>query len=160
MLKVALKWLILSARFVVAWARFKWWWVGMTQQEQQYLHEMGIQSYEIAHPERLLGYSTPKWVLPESCQLLLVSPKLPQGATAVMFERVLKSINLSLEQALHIYPEQLGLLSQHSIEWVWFAGCDKNKEVTAKTLTSPLLEEIDGNTQHRRSLWQQICTYQ
>ncbi|KJY83680.1 DNA polymerase III subunit psi [Vibrio galatheae] len=132
----------------------------MSHQEQQYLQEMGIQCYELAHPERLQGYATPRLELPETCQLLLVSPLIPQGGNAEMFERVLKSINLSLKQALHIYPQQLSQLGNHQLEWVWFAGCEPAEIDKVKALNSPLLTHVDGNNQQRRALWQQICAYQ
>ncbi len=128
--------------------------------QQQYLQEMGIECYQLAHPERLLGYQLPPLHLPENCKLLLVSPQLPQGRTAEMFERVLKSIKLPLEQALHIYPEQLSQIEPHALEWVWYAGCEQTRDLNAKALTSPLLTQIDGNNEQRRLLWQQICSYQ
>lgn len=130
--------------------------------QQEYLQEMGIQCYQLAHPERLLGYQSPQLILPDNCQLLLVSPQLPLGKTAEMFERVLKSIKLSLEQALHVTPEQLSQLDNdnHHLEWIWFAGCDLQERLEAKALVSPLLTQVDGNNEQRRALWQQICSYQ
>lgn len=128
--------------------------------QQQYLQEMGIECYQLAYPERLLGYQMPPLHLPESCKLLLVSPHLPQGRTSDMFERVLKSIKLSLDNALHIYPEQLNQMEQHSLQWVWYAGCEPTRELDANVLNSPLLSQIDGNNEQRRLLWQQICSYQ
>ena len=132
----------------------------MPQHENQYLQEMGIQCYELAHPERLQGYQATKLTLPESCQLLLVSPQLLTQETALLFERVLKSINIPLEQARHIFPQQVNSLAENQLKWVWFAGCDAQEDVTAKVLTSPALSQIDGNNAQRRALWQQICSYQ
>ncbi|MDG2733340.1 DNA polymerase III subunit psi, partial [Vibrio parahaemolyticus] len=43
--------------------------------------------------------------------------------------------------------------------WVWFAGCEADQSIKAKHLTSPLLQDIDGNNEQRRALWQQICSY-
>lgn len=131
----------------------------MPHRDRQYLQEMGIQRYELAYPERLKGYLLPELTLPDSCRLLLVSSQLPKGKTAEMFARVLKTIHLSLDEALHIYPEQLSQIRHHNLEWVWFAGCDQ-MDVEAKTLTSPLLTQVDGNNEQRRALWQQICSYQ
>lgn len=132
----------------------------MPQHEIEYLQEMGIQCYELAHPERLQGYQSPKLVLQKSCQLLLVSPQCPKKETALLFERVLKSINLSVEQALHIYPEQVSQLSVPFDGWIWFSGCGKPDNIEGKVLSSPLLSEIGGNNEHRRALWQQICSYE
>tara|TARA_Y100001956_G_scaffold76794_1_gene86415 strand:- start:3194 stop:3592 length:399 start_codon:yes stop_codon:yes gene_type:complete len=131
----------------------------MPQYETEYLQEMGIQCYELAHPERLQGYQSPKLVLQESCQLLLVSPQCPKKETALLFERVLKSIDLTLDQALHIYPEQVSQLAEPFQNWIWFSGCENPEKIGGKVLSSPLLSQIDGNNEQRRALWQQICSY-
>lgn len=116
----------------------------MSINEKQYLHEMGITSWELIHPERLAGYQPPTIDLPSSCKLLLVSPICPTNETAILFEKILKSMKLTLEQAMHIEPERLAMLGEHQLEWVWFAGCESNSMENAKQLTSPLLQDIDG----------------
>ncbi len=131
----------------------------MQTDQVAYLTQMGVDSYQLIHPERLAGYQLPPLALPASCKLLLVSPILPSGELALLFERVLKSINLSLDQTRHLYPEQLNQLAAQSIEWVWFAGCERSDVLTEKVLFTPLLSEIDGNNQQRKALWQQICSY-
>lgn len=132
----------------------------MPQHQEQYLQEMEIQRYELIHPERLQGYQAPGLVLPESCKVLLVSPEYPQKDVALLFERVLKSIHLSLSASLHIYPEQLCQLSEHQLKWVWFAGCEAQDVARVNVLKSLKLSQIDGNNEQRRALWQQICSYQ
>ena len=131
----------------------------MSQIHAQYLQEMGISQWELSHPERLAGYESKRTPLSNECKLLLVSPEKPQGDLAVMFERVLKSIKLNLSQALHIQPQHLTSIELGDVEWLWFAGCESTQEIQAKTLQSPLLSDINGNNQHRRDLWQQICAY-
>ena len=131
----------------------------MSQTHAQYLQEMGISQWELSHPERLAGYESELTPLANDCKLLLVSPEKPQGELAVMFERVLKSIKLDLSQALHIQPQHLTSIEFGDVEWVWFSGCESTQEIKAKTLQSPLLSDINGNNQHRRDLWQQICAY-
>lgn len=131
----------------------------MSQTHAQYLQEMGISQWELSHPERLAGYESKRTPLSSECKLLLVSPEKPQGDLAVMFERVLKSIKLDLPQALHIQPQHLTSIELDGVEWVWFAGCESAQELKAKTLQSPLLSDINGNNQHRRDLWRQICAY-
>ena len=132
----------------------------MPQHELQYLQEMGIQCYELSHPERLQGYQAPKFSLQASCKLLLVSPEYPKNRTAELLERVLKSMHLTLSDTYHLYPEQISQLESTDLEWVWFAGCEQVDGVASKVLTSPLLSGIDGNNEQRRALWQQICSYQ
>ncbi|MDW6091953.1 DNA polymerase III subunit psi [Vibrio rhizosphaerae] len=132
----------------------------MQERQQNYLQEMGIQRWQLVHPERLQGVVHTPYALPSSCKLLFVSPVLPEGAQAVMFEKVLKSFHVSLEEACHIYPHSLDLVSHTDIEWFWFAGCPAPEAMAGKLLTSPLLSQIDGHPQHRRDLWRQICSYQ
>ncbi|MCW8336705.1 DNA polymerase III subunit psi [Vibrio paucivorans] len=129
------------------------------QQHSAYLEEMGISQWTLVHPERLSGYQLDKAPLEESCKLLLVSPVCPEAELAEMFERVLKSIKLDLTQAQHVTPENLAVIGEHQLEWIWFAGCERVDGVTDKVLTSPLLSDIDGNNEQRRLLWQQICSY-
>lgn len=131
----------------------------MSQTHAQYLQEMGISQWELSHPERLAGYESKLTPLSSECKLLLVSPEKPQGDLAVMFERVLKSIKLDLPQALHIQPQHLTSIELGEVEWVWFAGCESTQKLQVKILQSPLLSDINGNNQHRRDLWQQICAY-
>lgn len=133
----------------------------MQQRELQYLKEMGIDAWQLSHPERLESFQAPAIKLQSECRLLLVSPELPSGDLAVMFERVLKSIKLTLEQAQHIYPEQAHSVDAEQLVWVWYAGTESvNPSISGNKLVSPLLSEIDGNNTHRRALWQQICSYE
>ena len=134
--------------------------------QKYYLQEMGISTWELIHPEKILGYQASRLDLPRSCKLLLVSPICPEGQTALMFERVLKSIKLCLDDALHLEPQQLSQLGTHDLDWIWFAGdeaSDNDYEAInnskVKRLHSPLLQDIDGNTEQRRALWLQICSY-
>ncbi|WGW00846.1 DNA polymerase III subunit psi [Vibrio sp. YMD68] len=133
----------------------------MPQTEIHYLKEMGIDTWQLSYPERLLGFQPPTLNLPDECQLLLVSTELPIGENAVMFERVLKSIKLTLDQAQHIYPEQLAGLGDHQLSWIWYAGeASIDDSHKAKKLVTPLLSSINGHNEHRRALWQQICSYE
>lgn len=124
--------------------------------DSHYLQEMGIQSYDLAHPERLKGFESPSIELAADCQLLLVSSELPLGDTALFLEKVLKAMKLSLDSVLHIYPHQYQQVNCESLDWLWFAGCDAQTTASTYVLSSPLLSEIDGNTEARRALWQQI----
>ncbi len=45
------------------------------------------------------------------------------------------------------------------MKWIWFSGCDSQAIEGVNTLKSPALSEVEGHTQHRRDLWQQICSY-
>lgn len=128
----------------------------MSNQELTYLHEMGIQAYQLSHPDRLHGYRFEGITLPAECKLLLVSPQLPSGATAKLFENILKTVNLTLNDARHLEPEQLSQLNNHNLDWVWFADCAIQEGLSDKVLHSASLANIDGNQAEKRALWQQI----
>ncbi|EGA70114.1 DNA polymerase III subunit psi [Vibrio sinaloensis DSM 21326] len=132
----------------------------MSHRELHYLDEMGIQCYELIHPQRLDNAPNEQLMLPESCHMLLVSPECPQGKLALLFERVLKTVKLDLSQALHIYPEQYAQLAKPHSGWIWFAGCEAKESEQGSVLVSPMLNQIDGNNEQRRALWQQIQKYQ
>lgn len=135
--------------------------------KQRYLKEMGISMFDVAHPDKLEGYQTPGITLPEECVLLLVAEHLPQGEDATLFIKVLASMKLQPEQARHLTPAQLNQLQSHHLEWLWCAGDEgllSSADVipqreSLKFLRSSALNAIHGNTQNRRDLWQQICSY-
>ncbi len=131
----------------------------MSNREQQYLQAMGIQCWELTHPELLQGYQPEKTELDKECKLLLVSSRYPTTDEIVLFERVLKSFHVKLEQAQHVLPHNLANLNLSSVEWIWFSGCESQIIDGVKTLQSPELSDVEGHTQHRRDLWQQICSY-
>ncbi|MGP8307488.1 DNA polymerase III subunit psi [Vibrio sp. YIC-376] len=131
----------------------------MSINEKQYLHEMGISTWELIHPDRLAGYHSPKIDLSSACKLLLVSPECPTNESVILFEKILKSMKLTLDQSMHLEPERLSQLGEHQLEWVWFAGSEAKACENTKQLISPLLQEIDGNNEQKRALWQQICSY-
>ena len=139
--------------------------------ERQRLQEMGVDVWEVAHPERLQGVEQRSFSLPKSCALLLVADSIPTGDEAVLFAKVLASMKLNLEQALHVTPAQLSQIIHHQLVWVWFAGVDlpdiEQSESSAafkldglQALNSVSLIDIPTDIQHRRQLWQQICSYQ
>ncbi len=131
----------------------------MSQHTLSYLQEMGISTFQLLHPERLVGYTPSELILPESCQLLLVSPLCPEGNSAQLLKNILKTVNLTLEQAAHIYPAQFSSINHHQLTWIWFAGCPSQELQGVNLLHSDNLTEIDGDTQRKRALWQQIQGY-
>lgn len=131
----------------------------MQTNSMAYLSEMGIDTYQLMHPQLLSGCQVAAINLPADCKMLLVSPTLPEGSQAEFLERVLKSMQLTLAQIRHVFPQQVEQVQPQSVEWLWFAGCPSSDALQGKVLSSPLLSDIDGNNQQRKALWQQICTY-
>ncbi|MGO1297276.1 MAG: DNA polymerase III subunit psi [Vibrio sp.] len=131
----------------------------MSQLFGSYLHEMGIQSWDLIHPERLQGVQSAKQKVPQQYCLVLVTDRALSREDLPFFERILSTFNVALPDVCRVNPIQFSDIefSEH-LQWVWFAGCHAQEHTVAKQLTSPYIHEIDGNTQHRRALWQQICT--
>ncbi|MGF1747442.1 MULTISPECIES: DNA polymerase III subunit psi [Vibrio] len=134
------------------------------------LQLMGIQSWALAHPERLTILPEQKLSLPEGCELLFISPIQPKNETALFYQKILKAMKLEVVNTQHIYPEQLIYLDTSSLpKWLWFSGAEHEKEcyqqllaqrsIQCNQLVSPLLSSIDGNDAERRALWNQIRSY-
>lgn len=133
---------------------------------------MGVQTWELTHPERIPVRSSPSLSLRPDCRLLFVSSVKPQGDNVLFYQKILKAMKLDLSETLHIAPEQLlSLDGQHIPEWIWFAGEEQANErfaqltqqyqftASPKKLVSPQLSNIDGNDMERRALWNQIRSY-
>lgn len=133
------------------------------------LQLMGIQTWELTHPERVPHSAQARFAVPESCQLLFVSPMKPQGDKVAFFEKILKAMKLELSQALHITPDMLSQLDTKPMpRWIWLAGVESAQERLGQwkqqhslsdvpvTLISPPLSEIEGQDTHKRQLWNQI----
>lgn len=133
---------------------------------------MGVQTWELIHPERIPVRSQALLSLRADCRLLFVSSVKPIDDSALFYQKILKAMTLELTDTLHISPEQLLLLDgEHIPEWIWFAGDDKARErftqltqqyqlsPPPKKLVSPHLTNINGNDMERRALWNQIRAY-
>ncbi|MCJ2375815.1 DNA polymerase III subunit psi [Vibrio sp. ZSDZ34] len=138
-------------------------------QDRLKLQHMGIQAWDVAHPERLQGFVPQPIAIPESCRLLLVSPENPSGELAEFYSRILKAMKLELSQSRHIEPDHLVRIQASGLEWIWFAGCENESKLTehlamqesaTKLLSSPLISGIQGNDHQRRTLWNQIRSYE
>ncbi|EPE37296.1 DNA polymerase III subunit psi [Candidatus Photodesmus katoptron] len=123
-----------------------------------YLKEMGITQWILAHPEKLSGYQLNQITLPSYFNFLLVSPVYPENETAKLFENVLKSMQLNPSEACHVLPEYFNYIEANQLKWIWFAGHPPIRNTIKKSLVSPLLEKIIGNKKERYLLWQQICS--
>lgn len=124
-----------------------------------YLSAMDIQQWELIHPERLAGFQPRTQTLDHDCRLLLVANQPPQGAEILLLERILKAFSLSCRwfATSHRFSSvNLPILDSSGSG----CGCDPLSHQAQKQLHSPRLSDIDGNTQYRRALWQQICAHQ
>ncbi|GEA51080.1 DNA polymerase III subunit psi [Vibrio inusitatus NBRC 102082] len=121
-----------------------------------FLAEMDIQEWQLAHPEKLQGYQQPEISLDGSVKLLFVSPQVPSRHYAEFLQKVLKAMQLDLDDCRHLYPNQIQQLGAHSLQWLWFSDCVSLPLDGVKLIASPALSEIDGNNQNRRQLWNQI----
>ncbi len=130
-------------------------------QLSSYLHAMGIQEWQLIHPQRLAGYTASKEALDQQIRLLLVSEAPPLAAQLPWLERVLNSFHLSLEQAAYVSPSQLGQVMANDVEWIWVVDSEHRLELgsNSKVLRTANLTEVENSLEHRRDLWRQICAY-
>ena len=64
----------------------------------------------------------------------------------------------SAQKARLVADQIRGLAVDQALEILAYSN-KSAADLVKKVLNSPLLSEIDGNVQHRRDLWQQICSY-
>ncbi|WP_122036684.1 DNA polymerase III subunit psi [Aliivibrio sp. EL58] len=131
----------------------------MPQQALQFLNEMNISVWQVRQPEFFPALEASTISLPETCQLLFVAPAIPTERDAFLFGKVLASMKLLPEQALFLPSESLEYLAEHHLTWCWFSGVPVTELEEVKALSSLLLSEMHTNTQSRRDLWRQICSY-
>ena len=131
----------------------------MPKQALQFLNEMDVSVWQVRQPEYFSALETQTISLPETCQLLFVAPTVPTERDAFLFGKVLASMKLLPEQALFLPSESLEYLAEHHLTWCWFSGVPVTELEEVKALSSPLLSEMHTNTQSRRDLWRQICSY-
>ncbi|NAW70113.1 DNA polymerase III subunit psi [Vibrio sp. V27_P1S3P104] len=127
--------------------------------QQQYLQAMGIQYWQLVHPQRLAGYQPQLMPLDPDCRLLLISPSFPSESEILWLEKVLKSFHVTLVEARQVFPEHIAQLDLTHLAWIWYAGCEVSVTAQANLLHTPPLSVIKNDTRYRRDLWQQICSY-
>lgn len=125
-----------------------------------YLNEMGIERWELSHPEKLANYHLEPVTPEDSVKLLFVCPQLPEDDQDItLLENIAGSFQVHSDDIRHVYPEKLCQIKFDQVEWIWFCGCEAGigEEYTPlKVLQSPLLNSMHQNTQLKRQLWQQI----
>ncbi|CAH0526759.1 DNA polymerase III subunit psi [Vibrio hippocampi] len=148
------------------------------------LQLMGIQGWEVSHPERIRCQHQPKITIPDDCQLLFVSSSCPTGELAEFYQKILKAMKLTLADTRHILPEHLQFVqASENLVWLWFAGDSHadshltefqerlaiqgkpsmqglpSTQGKLQTLTSPLLSSVQQSDGEKRQLWNQIRAY-
>lgn len=127
------------------------------------LSEMGISTWSLAHAECLQGLSHETVDIPIQYSLLFVADTQPTQLELAYLEKVLASMKLTLNDICHLQPHQLHSITDHQLNWLWLCR-DESYPVPEhlamlNLLTSPSLLNLQASPQHRKSLWQQICSY-
>lgn len=126
----------------------------------QRLKEMGIAVWALRRPEIYPNLAEQTINLPDGCELLLVSDTLPGGEDAALFEKILASMKLRVDQARQIPPNALPLVKAHTLKWVWFCAVPEQPGLDGvATLSSPSLAVLQGDVSAKKALWQQIKHY-
>lgn len=130
----------------------------MRENHSLYLSEMGISTWQVTHPERLLGYQAKKVSLAPQCQLLLVTPEQPKQHQSHLLQKIAQSMGLTLSQVAQVLPSDLHGVDLQTLRWVWFCGCEpvEFEHPHFSVLNSPSLADINDSQLYKRQLWQQI----
>lgn len=132
----------------------------MQHSTQDYLAELGIETWQLVQPENLEGYQAQPVSLDQDCKLLLVADSLPQGEDAKLFENILKTMQLRLVDARFVATSNFTNITSDGLQWLWFAGStpvtNDKLSPSVKTLTSVGLAQMQQNSNFKRDLWQQI----
>ncbi|GLR76694.1 DNA polymerase III subunit psi [Aliivibrio sifiae] len=131
----------------------------MPKQALQFLNEMDISVWQVRQTEYFATLENSTISLPETCQLLFIASAVPTERDAFLFGKVLASMKLLPEQALFLPSESLEYVAEHHLTWCWFSGVAITELEGVQTLSSPPLSEMHTDTQSRRDLWRQICSY-
>ena len=131
----------------------------MPKQALQFLNEMDISVWQVRQTEYFAALKNSTISLSETCQLLFIASSVPTERDAFLFGKVLASMKLLPEQALFLPSESLEYVAEHHLKWCWFSGVPITELEGVQTLSSPPLFDMHTNTQSRRDLWRQICSY-
>lgn len=131
----------------------------MLSKKNAYLAEMGIEPWQLCHPERLEGVALSKEDLPVDIRLLVIVPT-PIAAEDIPFlEKVLMSFGVALDEVRVTQPFQLSKLGDHTLEWVWFINCALQPLGVKKSLVSESLDLVSKSPSLKKALWNQIQSY-
>lgn len=121
----------------------------------QRLTEMGITVWDLRRPS--LFERTPQpFSLPIECKLLFVSNAKPNEQEAWLFGKILGSMQLLPNQALHIPYSALSNLHTHALQWCWFSEGEPVLMDGVKNLVSPSLSTLLEDINAKKVLWKQI----
>ncbi|MDD1783923.1 DNA polymerase III subunit psi [Enterovibrio sp. ZSDZ35] len=124
----------------------------------QRLKEMGISVWEVRRADVFPNQPQQTITLPVGCKLLLICDNQPEEQDAWLFGKILSSMKLTPEDALRLPADALLAITDHNLEWCWFAGCDGDAPHGTKKLTSPSLSLLQHDQNAKKALWHQIKT--
>ncbi|SIN72875.1 DNA polymerase III subunit psi [Salinivibrio sp. ES.052] len=125
----------------------------------QRLQAMGLEVWQLRHPE-LYGKEHEVIQLPDSCQLLLVCDFPLNEQDAWLFGNILKSIQLTSDQARQLPHAALSSLGEHHLTWCWYIDAPDVIVDGVQSLHSIPLAQMHDNPAAKRDLWHQICQYE
>lgn len=128
----------------------------LSSRKRAYLSEMGIEQWQLIHPERMQGIDVVKQALADSIRLIVVNPEPFTHEDITFLANVLKSFEVTLDEAVVTQPHLFSRLGEHQASWVWFIGCEQQQTTIKKQLTSPRLGEVSADPALKKALWQQI----
>lgn len=128
----------------------------MANRRDWLLQQMGITQYRLHHPRALQGEVAVR--LSPDTRLVIVTAD-PQPSATGFLQDVLRSLGLRQHQSLTVSERQLSMLPEPLNCPVWLLGIPADRQYAAVQLATPPLSELINNSAAKRTLWQQITTY-
>lgn len=128
----------------------------MYTKQQSYLAEMGIEQWQLCHPDRMQGLTVERDDISDQTRLLIVTPTAFSNEDLNFLEKVTSSFDVSLKELRVVQPSQLFRLGDHKLEWVWFIDCSPEPIDSVKQLSSEKLAKVSAEASLKKALWNQI----
>ncbi len=128
----------------------------MANRRDWLLQQMGITQYRLHHPRVLQGEVAVR--LHPDTRLVIVAAEQPPSSQSFM-QDVLHSLGLEASQSRLLTARQLAMLPEPIPCPVWLLGVPADREYSTVQLVTPPLAELINSSAAKRTLWQQITTY-
>ncbi|ARU95230.1 DNA polymerase III subunit psi [Tatumella citrea] len=128
----------------------------MASRRDWLLQQMGITQYRLHHPRVLQGEVAVR-LHPDTRLVIVAADNLPSPQS--FLQDVLRSLGLEEHQSRLLTARQLAMLPEPLSCPVWLLGIPADKQYSTVQLVSPPLAELINSSAAKRTLWQQITTY-
>ncbi|MXP67852.1 DNA polymerase III subunit psi [Pantoea sp. Aalb] len=122
-----------------------------------FLQQMGITQYRLRRPHILKGDISVR-LLPNIRLIIVTKSDILLNEPLIC--DVLQTLNIQSNQVMILTPEQLPMLPESIHCPGWLMGIESNHKFNGIILNTNFLNTLINSSMAKRSLWEQICTYE